>query len=64
MSAQVKIRELDQIQQTLNFPNAQRIKEQFQKINKDIGDLTALIFPNDPVMARDLVREEYTCETQ
>lgn len=64
MSAQAKIRETDQIQQTLNLFHAPKIKIQFQKINNDIAELTRLLFPDDPDMACEMVREEYRCETQ
>lgn len=64
MSAQAKIKEVDRLQQTLHMVNAQKIREQFQKIDADIAELTCLLFPNDQEMACELVKTEYHCETQ
>lgn len=64
MSAQAKINETDQIQQTLNLVHAPQIKTQFLKINEDLAQLTRLIFPDDQGMACELVKEKYRCETQ
>lgn len=64
MSAQAKIREVDTLQQTLPMRNAQKIREQLDKIDADIAELTGLIFPGDKEMAREMVREGYQCGTQ
>lgn len=64
MSAQARIREVNQIQQTLSTFHAPKIKEQFIKIHEDIAELTRLLFPDDPEMACELVKEEYRCNQQ
>ncbi|KAF6233302.1 hypothetical protein HO173_008594 [Letharia columbiana] len=63
-SAQAKIRELDLLQQTLHRLPAQKIGDQFQKINDALMELTRLLFPIDPEMACELVKEQYRCEMQ
>lgn len=64
MSAQAKIREVDTLQQTLPMLNAQKIRQQLNKIDADIAELTGLIFPGDKDMACEMVREGYQCENQ
>ncbi|CAD6591750.1 MAG: hypothetical protein ASARMPREDX12_005401 [Alectoria sarmentosa] len=63
-AAQAKIREVDQIRRTLKMFHADKIGEQFDKINADIAELTRLLFPDDHGMACELVKEDYRCETQ
>lgn len=58
------MREVDRLQQTLPFVNSQKIREQLKKIDRDIAELTCLLFPNDQEMACELVRSEYHCEPQ
>lgn len=64
VSAQQRLHELDQLQRTLMLRNAPQITDLFKKIDRDVEELTELIFPNDKAMARELVREEYACQAQ
>ena len=64
VSAQQRLHELDQLQRTLMLRNAPQITDLFKKIDRDVEELTELIFPNDKDMARELVREEYACQAQ
>ncbi|KAF6226073.1 hypothetical protein HO133_008937 [Letharia lupina] len=43
---------------------APKIGDQFQKINDALMELTRLLFPIDPEMACELVKEQYRCEMQ
>ena len=44
--------------------NAPQITDLFKKIDRDVEELTELLFPNDKDMACELVREEYACQAQ
>ncbi|CAF9942002.1 hypothetical protein IMSHALPRED_003145 [Imshaugia aleurites] len=67
MSIQAKFNDVDKIQKRMNFLNfakTERIKYQIQKINDGITELTLMIFPDNQVVKRELLRGDRSCQQQ